>query len=214
MVIVMRYITFDVETAGGKLGRHPTISVGACVVPEEDIHFAEYYERSLVFYAELKPEFHAYEKEAMRVGCSHLQCLENIRASHPGYEPNHDKLRPDLVLELMQERCEDPAKAMERLLAWVDQVSDGEDVEAVTDTVLFDGGHVDRLLGVHAQRQSPFGWGGLDLDSLFRGYTGDEDASLSELNLPDPRPKPHRADQDAVYIAQVAHDLLYEKLRW
>jgi len=214
MVIVMRYVTFDVETAGSKLGRHPTISIGACVVLKEDINFAEYYERDLVFYAELKPEFQAYEKEAMKVGCSHLKCLEDMRTSHLGYESNHEKFRPDLVLELMEERCEGPAEAMERLLAWVDQVSNGEDVEAVTDTVLFDGGRVDRLLGVHTQRQSPFGWEGLDLDSLFRGHTGDEGASLSELNLPDPRPKPHRADQDAVYIAQVAHELLYEKLGW
>jgi hypothetical protein len=150
----------------------------------------------------------------MRVGCSHLICLDNIRKSDTRYDPISPDFRPDLVLERMQKTCEEPKVALERHREWVQHVSNGREVEGVTDTVFFDSGRIDLCFGANTNHYSPFGWKGLDIDSLYRGCTGREDANLRELNIPDTRIKPHRADHDAVFLAQIARVLLYEELGW
>ena len=55
---------------------------------------------------------------------------------------------------------------------------------------------------------------GLDLDSIYRGYAQRSDANLKELGVPDQREYPHRADEDAIYLAQVGRELLFEKMKW
>ncbi|MBI4120829.1 MAG: hypothetical protein HY457_01040 [Parcubacteria group bacterium] len=208
------YIANDVEAAGGLLGVHPTLSLGACVVTREPLTYKEYADKGLVFYAELKPTSLAFNLAAMRVGCLHLACLEGLRETDSRYDPTHDDFNPGLVLELMQKVCEEPASALHRFSEWVEKVSEGNPVEGVTDTVFFDSGRINLCFGVHMERISPFGWAGLDLSSLYRGYVKKPDVKLKGLNLPDTREKPHRADHDAVLLAQLARVLLYEKLGW
>ncbi len=208
------YIVNDIEAAGNLLGVHPTLSLGACVVAREPLTYEEYRDKGLIFYAEIKPTSLSFELEAMRIGCSHLVCLEGIKTMDPRYNPTHQNFRPDLVLKRMQAVCEDPVSALNRFWEWVERVGEGKSIEGVTDTVFFDSGHIDLCFGVYAKRVSPFGWKGLDLNSLYRGYAKRADARLRELNVPDTRQKPHRADHDAVFLAQIARVLLYEKLGW
>lgn len=210
----MIYVANDVEASGNRLGFHPTLSIGACVVTREFLNFNELTKRGLVFYAEIKPYSLKFELEAARVGCSCLSCLDDIRKFDSRYDPTSAGFEPALVLEKMQNDCEEPALALERFKQWAECISEGQEVEGVTDTVFFDSGHINLCFGRNIDGVSPFGWTGLDLDSLYRGYTGREDAKLSELNLPDTRTKPHRADHDAVFLAQIARVLLYEKLGW
>lgn len=114
----------------------------------------------------------------------------------------------------MQKRCEDPKEAMDRFWKWVRDISKAGIVEGVVDTAIFDGGRVDLSFGQNTSMSSPFGYTGLDLDSFYRGWTGREDANLRELGLTDKRSKLHRADQDAHFLAQIAHELLFKRLCW
>ena len=224
----MIYFTNDVESAGPKLGMHSTLSIGCALMTREEISFHDYWETGLVFYAELKPDSLKYELEALKVACSRLKCLEKIRRKDLRFEPESPRFNPVAVLQFMQRNCERPASAMKRFGEWLqflrlsnpdgrhtDTGDDGlEKVVGVTNTVFFDGGRIDFLLGRYLKGKSPYGWSGLDLDSTFRGYFCKASASLKDLGLIDPRDKPHRADQDAVFMAMIGRELLFAKMGW
>ncbi|MFB6212737.1 MAG: hypothetical protein ABEI53_02915 [Candidatus Magasanikbacteria bacterium] len=210
----MMYIVNDVETSGSKLGHHSVLSIGACVITREKLTLEEYFEKGLVFYREIQPTSYKFEIEAMRVGCKHLMCLEELREKDSHYDPTHKDFSPLLVLKHMGKVCKSPEKATKDFKDWIEEMSQNQEVEGVTDTVFFDGGYIDLCFGKHLKEPSPFGWEGLDLDSLYRGYTEKEGASLQELEVPDNRDKTHRADQDAVFLAQVGRKLLFDLLEW
>ncbi|MBI2062994.1 MAG: hypothetical protein HYT61_02005 [Candidatus Yanofskybacteria bacterium] len=213
----MIYIANDVESAGGKLGRHSTISIGAAVITREKITFEDYWKKGLVFYAELIPDSYCYDIEAMRVGCSQLMCIEEIKLRDDRFDSKSLKFDPEKVLRFMAKRCEERFSAMQRFSDWIKSMKSGEEkVIGVTDTVFFDGGRIDLCFGLYddLRSPSPYGWSGLDLDSVYRGYMRKAGASLRELGVKDERTKPHRADQDAVFLAQQGHDLLFEKMGW
>jgi hypothetical protein len=208
------YIANDVEAAGHRLGIHTTLSIGACVVTREPLTFDEASDKRLVFYAELRPISAEYEFKAMKKGCLHLECLDEIRKVDSRYNPEHKDFDPKLVLELMDANCESPRGAVQRLSEWTSWVSNGGEVEGVVDTVFFDSGHYNLNFGLNIASRSPYKWNGLDIGSMYRGMTGNPDARLSGLGVNDDRQKPHRADHDAHYIAKVTSKLIYEKLRW
>jgi len=124
---------------------------------------------------------------------------------------------PTLLLNTMRNYCEHPVVAVNKFHVWVEEIKKNfkdEKVIGITDTVFFDGGRVDLLLSQYSQRPSPFGHKGLDLGSIYRGYTKRSDAKLKELGVSDQRTKPHRADHDAVYLAQIGRELLFNKMGW
>jgi DNA polymerase III epsilon subunit-like protein len=207
------YITLDVEAAGHRLGHHSTLSIGAAVVSRTPRTFDEYTAAGHIFYTELKPIDRAADMEAMRIGCLHLICLEDKRRTDPRFDPEHAEFDPVAVLELLDEVGEEPEHAVQRFREWIQTVSAGRPVVGITDTVFFDGGHINYAFGQYSEPVSPFGWAGLDLDSVYRGYAGRADASLKELDLPKPL-KLHRADHDAAYLAERARVVLYEKMGW
>jgi len=210
------YVAIDVEASGSKLGLHSMLSLGACVVSREMMSYAEYNKNNLIFYAELKPSSLLFEKEAMKVGASQLECLETARRNNPLFDPSNEIFDPYVVLQFMKEDCETPDGAMWRFERWVKKHAGEHEVVGVTDTVFFDSGYFNLCFGSHSpsSSSSPFGWKGLDLGSLYKGYEKRSDVHLKELHVPDNRTKPHRADHDAVYLAQIAHELLFEKLKW
>ncbi len=208
------YIALDVEVAGNRLGYHTTLSIGACLITHDLPKFETARERGMIFYTELKPQSLSYVTEAMKVGCLYLKCLDEIREQDSRYNPLSEDFQPKLVLQLMQDRCEEPIVATDRFQQWIKSIAGSNKIEGVTDTIFFDGGRVDLCFGVNSTSMSPFGWTGLDLDSLYRGYTGIENSKLSELDLPDNRIKPHKADHDAHFLAQLAQELFFNKMGW
>jgi len=222
----MIYIANDVESAGSKLGVHSTLSWGACVIAREELSFNEYFNRRLVFYAELQPDSWLYEMEAMKVACSQLMFKQKVFVSRSflphaalanPLDVDSSEFDPTLLLNTMMSYCEHPMVAVNRFNAWMEEVKKefkDEKVTGVTDTVFFDGGRVDELLSKYSNKPSPYGHSGLDLDSVYRGYAKRADAKLKELGVPDERTKPHRADHDAVYLAQIGRELLFKKMGW
>lgn len=89
------YIALDIEAAGNRLGHHPTLSIGACLVFRDGIpSFQEALAQGMIFYAELKPDSLEYEYAAMQVGCSQLCCLERekkksryLDVADPSFDP-------------------------------------------------------------------------------------------------------------------------------
>ncbi len=208
------YIANDVEASGPRLGVDNVLSLGACVMSRERLTHQEYVERGLVFYSEIRPtNLNGFIPESMRVGCLHLDCLEALRVNYKKYDPTYISFDPRLVLIHMQRVCESAQEVAKNFRAWVRRVAKGRKVVGVTDTVFFDGGFINLLLA-SLDSPSPYGWTGLDLDSVYRGYAGRADASLSELGVVDRRIKPHRSDHDAVYLAQTGQVLLFEKMKW
>lgn len=207
-------ISLDTEAAGHNPYRHSTLSIGTCLITRDKPSFAERVERGLVFYAEIKPHSLECTEAAMRVGCSQLQCLEEIRRQDPRYDTKHAEFDPNLVLRHMQNVCEEPSMAMERFRAWIERVRNANEVEGVVDTVFWDSVYINLCFGIYSSAPSPFGWKGLDIQSLYQGYTKKAGADLRELGLVDNREKPHRADHDAAFLADIAHELIFNKLGW
>lgn len=210
----MIYVANDVESGGPKLGFHPTLSIGAAMVVREELSLDDYFKKGLVFYAELIPDHVMYDVDSMRVGCSHLDCLEEAKKLDPQLDCKSSKFDPRAVIELMKEKCESPVEVASRFHRWLERFSKGEEVVGVIDMVFFDPGRLDFLFGRYCSRPSPFGWRGCDLTSMNHGYTRDPNAKLKNVGVPDQRKRPHRADEDAVYLAQIARVLLFERLGW
>ena len=208
------YISIDVEAAGPKLGADSILSIGCCTVVRENLSFEEYCARGLVFYAEIKPIFSSsYKQTAMRVGCSHLECLEELRRTDPRYDPNSDSFQSMLVLQHMQQVCEYGGDVATRLCSWLDGLHGLKKRELVpiVDTVFFDGGHANLLFGMSGL-DSPFGHKGLDLASLYRGFARRESARLSEIEVQKIE-KPHKADSTSLAFSNVSggHQLVLRK---
>jgi len=212
------YITNDVEAAGNRLGHHCALSFGTCVVTRDANLIGNRITSfpDLIFYTELRPSTINFEVEALKVGCRQLICLEERIRTDKRFDPDSNLFEPERVMAYLQKVGEDPRLAMERFLAWIERVTLGNKlkVEAVADTVFFDSGFINLFFGPNHRNKSPYGWGGLDLDSLYRGYTQRWNANLRELGIPDTRIKPHRADHDAFLLAQVAQKLLFIELGW
>jgi len=208
------YITLDVEAAGNNPLQNCTLSIGACLVTREALTFEERQKRGLIFYAELKPDSLMFQTEAMRIGCLHLECIEKMREEDRRCDPTHPNFNPKVVLKLMQKTCERPTVALKRFRVWLDEVRAGAQVVGVTDTVFWDSVCINVCFGKYSSAPPPFGWGGKDLASMYVGYTRRPDAKLRELAVPDTREKPHRADHDAAFLADVARVLMFEKMSW
>lgn len=225
------YVALDVEAAGPNSIMHSTLSIGACVVmppfsTPNFIPFEEKVRQGLVFYAELQPHSILSAHKAMRVGCLHLECLEEIRRTDERYDPHSLHFSTDKVLWHMKNVCEHPKQAMGRFLQWLQTHGEGKELVGVVDTTNFDSVRItnefSRVFG-----ESPFGHKGLDLYSMHRGYAMYQEeeypkgpkASLKHfakefVSLPKPK-KLHKADQDAAYVADVASLLLgFEGMGW
>ena len=207
------YIALHFEAAGPRLSHHSTLSIGAALVAPRSRTFSQYVVDGDVFYAELKPISLEVDIDAMRIGCSHLRCLETKRRTDSRFDVTHPNFDPLATLDLLDREGEEPEVVMKNFCRWIEELATGRPVVGVTDTVFFDGGHLNYHFGQYYESPSPFGWAGLDLTSLYRGFTRRVDASLSELKATVPV-KPRRADHDAVLLAERTRIVLYDLLNW
>lgn len=205
------YIANDIECAGAGVGKHSILSWGACVVTEQPFSLAELKAKNLVFYIEIQPTSKEYEIEAMKIGCLGLECLEELKSRDVRYDPKKDDFDPSLVLDQLQKTGIPVRDAVDRALEWLDQVSGGREVDPVVDTVFFDSAFLQWLFA-HCDKKSPYGWSGTDLDSLYRGYTRNMNGKLSDLALPDTRGTTHCALDDAIFMAEIARELIYNRM--
>lgn len=203
------YIVNDIETSGSLAGFHTILSWGACVVTEEPLSEDELRTRGMIYYDELKPITTNFEIEAMRVGCLGLRCLREF-ADNPRYDPRSPSFRPEWVLGALMLKGTGPELATLRFKEWVEEMEkkNGRKAELVSDTTIFDPSHLSYYF-TRFSRSAPYGYAGLDLDSYYRGFCKSRSASPKNLGVVDDRRVPHCAEDDAIFLAKIARELLY-----
>lgn len=204
------YIANDIETSGPRLGRDSILSWGACVVTPEALAKAERQERGMVYYDELQPLSDDFVYEAMKVGCLGLRCVNIVKREDPRYDASSPFFRPHFVLEELVRDGTPPEVATMKLAHWLMSWAERTDsqVELVTDTVIFDASFLNYYFQVF-RGGNPYGHAGLDLDSYYRGFCKSRSANLKNLGIVDDREVPHCAEDDAIFLAKLARELLY-----
>lgn len=182
----MIYFSLDLEASGPVPPQYNLLSLGVTVVrPEGDHHVI-----GDSFYAELKPIFPGFDKDAVAVA--------------------------GLDIERLRREGEEPESAMRRLTVWVrEQNSGSKDWPVfVGHNAVFDWAYVAGYYAHFAMR-NPFGYKGLDTKSLAMGrlrvsWMDTSKESLERLlGLPAQDPAQiHRADYDAWYQALILKTLL------
>lgn len=186
----MIYVCVDCEASGPLPPLYNLLSIGATVVrPAAGRH-----ELGGSFYAELKPIFPGFDRQAMAV-CG-------------------------LDAERLRREGTDPREAMEQLRRWVLEQNAGSSERPVFvgHNAVFDWGYVAYYFA-HFGIENPFGYKGLDTKSLAMGRLGLAWSETSKetlaplLGLPPQDPAQlHRADYDARYQARILAALLDRRL--
>ena len=158
-----KYFSIDVETNGPHPVVSSMLSVGACVVGD----------RTKTFYAEFKPIHKKYELEAFLIGARGLNSLANYDFS---------KFNPEEVLDLLEERGEDPAEVMEKFERWI-KLNSGELSPIFCSTpVKFDSSFVSHYFFTFLGHD-PFGYTDENMQSMYRGKIGNLYAKFKDLKL-------------------------------
>jgi len=190
MNLPKKYISIDVETTGPYPPKYSMISLGACVIGEYD----------KTFYGELKPLNFNYIPEYTKVALSRIESLKDFVCSEERKE-DYDFL----ALVHMNSFARFQSHMLRDFSDWLIQVGQGHELVEVSWPIKFDGSFTNyyfhEFLG-----ENPFGHGGLDIQSFYRGKLNDLHAKLSGL-MPT---LPHHALEDALLQAKVIEPFLRE----
>ncbi|MHC4390127.1 MAG: 3'-5' exonuclease [Planctomycetota bacterium] len=183
------YVSIDVEASGPVPGIYSMLSIGACMVRDDEPGSGPI-EIGSELYLELKPEFERVSEEAVAVCGLDLDRLE----------------REGLTAR----------DAMDRLTAWVrEHVGEDERAVFVGHNAPFDWMMV-RFYYEHTGAENPFGYNALDTKALAMGLYGmpwpeaGKGFICRKLGLEEDMGQKHRADYDARYQAQILEGLLLE----
>lgn len=177
------YISVDVETDGSVPLVHSLLSLGACVAGTFDgTVFRRLDPIDCTFYAELKPIGAEFDPAALAVAR-----LDRDRLAVEG---------------------EDPAAAMGRFVAWVDEAVRGGRPVFVAYPASFDWPWVAAYLGRYAAGAEPFGFSAvLDVKTMYVSKARVRIGKAAKRAMPDEllpaRPHTHHALDDAVEQAEL-----------
>lgn len=182
----MVYFCLDCEASGPLAPLYNLLSIGVTTVRRA----GDRHELGESFYVELKPIFPGFDRDALAV-CG-------------------------LDVERLSREGEEPADAMRRLTAWVEQQNrpSRERPVFVGHNAVFDWAYV-AYYYAHVGLSNPFGYKGIDSKSLAMGRLGIDwnDTSKEKLAVrlglpPEDPAQIHRADYDAWYQALILKELL------
>lgn len=190
----MKFIASDIEATGPTPMNYSMMSLGACVVGDPENPKKQ-------FYRELKPINNGFTLPAIKVGCLGLKCLEDVKHL-PEFNPESGGFNPRSVLDRLEKYGQKPKTAMAEFGEFVRRV--GKNYEGKTRFVArptgFDAMFVHcyfDLTGV----ENPFGYGGIDSGSYYKGVAGDLGLSVSDAEFW-PGETTHNALDDAVQEAK------------
>ena len=181
-----KYISVDVETSGLTPGKYSMLSLGACVVGNTKQQF----------YRELKPLNKDYSLEAIKVACLGLNCLKQL-----GYKKEHDPKSPDFntasILQILEGTADHPKKVMDDFKEWILSVTQGYRPVLAARPTIFDGMFIawyfDNFIG-----ENPFGHSGEDINSMYRGATGNIYTNIDHIKIDTSSLHTHNALDDAI----------------
>lgn len=185
-----RYVSFDIEASGPTPGKYAMLSLGACIVGNTTVQF----------YREIKPISKNFVASAMRVSARGLKCLADLR-DRLEFNPESKQFNPSKVLEVLEKRGEEPVKVMRDYALWVAENTVGfRPVEAAAP-IKFDSMFTTWYFDNFYDGQNPFGHSGEDINSMYRGVTGNINSTISDLGLRG-LDLPHNALEDALIQAR------------
>lgn len=135
-----------------------------------------------------------------------LRCLDELRNKDARYNLQSELFRPELVLDVLQEKGVEPREAMLRFGNWINESSNGKKLIFASDCVAFDGMFV-HVYFDKFEVNNPFGYGGVNINSLYRGFVRNPSARIenSEFWSGD---LSHNAMEDAVVQAKALLGIL------
>jgi len=185
------YFSVDIEASGRSPGKYSMLSIGACVVG--DI--------KTTFYKELKPISNNFMTKAMRIGCLGLKCLEKYK-NIERYNPKNENFRPGLILQVLRERGEEQEVVMKEFAEWILKTSKGYQPVIAAAPIIFDGGFITYYFDNYYEGENPFIHSGEDINSMYRGYVKNVNASIKDLNLRNENGLNHNSLEDAIQQAK------------
>jgi hypothetical protein len=191
-----KYISVDIESSGPTPGKYTMLSFGACIVGDTTSQF----------YRELKPISEAYIAGAMRIGCLGLSCIADMRDDHR-YDPSHQEFLPPLVLARLRDQGSLPSKAMAEFDQWIRRSTAGYRPVLAAAPIGFDGMWIHWYFDNFFAGENPLGFGGEDINSMYRGLRRDVETHSAELRLPREGTH-HNALDDAIYQAKEMEAIL------
>jgi ribonuclease T len=184
------YVSVDIEASGRTPGKYSMLSLGACIVGNESVNF----------YRELKPIGRNFDIEAMKVSVRGLNCLKHV--SHlDEFNPEHEKFNPLLVFNEMYYCCPRPKKVMKEFAEWINVNTAGYKPVEVAAPVKFDGMFTAWYFDNFYKHPNPLGHNGENINSMYRGVTGNLSANIRDLGLRNGE-LTHNALEDAIVQAK------------
>jgi len=191
-----KYVSFDIEASGPTPGKYSMLSLGACIVGDTSVQF----------YRELKPISENLIVPAMLVSVKGLRCLDDLRHQEE-FNPKSRNFNPHKVLEILCEKGEDPIKVMKDYAKWVKKVTKGFNPIEAAAPIKFDGMFTTWYFDNFYDGENPFGYSGEDINSMYRGVTGNINARIAQLGLRG-EDLPHNALKDAIVQAREFEEVL------
>ncbi len=186
-----KYISDDVESSGPTPGKYSMLSLGACVVGEISNNF----------YRELKPLNKNYIPETIRICSVGFRCLDKYRHMEE-FNPNSPHFNPERVLEKLTEHGEEPAKVMSDFNDWIVENTKEFDPIETAAPIKFDGMFTAWYFDNFFDGKNPFGHSGEDINSMYRGVTGNIYANIRDLKINRENDTQHNALDDCIYQAR------------
>jgi hypothetical protein len=195
------YFSLDVEASGKTPAKSSMLSLGAYLVGTGE-----------TFYREIRPihnprDAGTYELDAIRVGCSQLECLrDGKKYARKEFDPSKKNpyFDPRAVLEEIIAKGERPEKAMFDFGEWVkDRTGKGPNpgrtkyrAVAAAAPASFDCSYVNVYFDLF-HYDNPFGHTAEDINSLYRGLMENANAHIGQLKIGYKNPREHHALEDA-----------------
>ena len=192
-----RYISVDVETTGSPSPeKYSMISLGACVVGDTNKQF----------YKEIKPINGNFQIDAMKIVVPGIKCFQDYLPSEE-LNPSGDKFDPRVCLEILSHKGEGPRKVMEDFANWIFKVTEGYKPVEVASPIKFDGSFTSFYFSRFYSDENPFKWNGEDINSMYRGAVGNENAHIAQLGFRE-KGLPHNSLEDAIIQAREMEKVL------
>ncbi|MBI2044593.1 hypothetical protein HYT23_00890 [Candidatus Pacearchaeota archaeon] len=136
----------------------------------------------------------------MIVSAKGLRCLDDLN-NRDEFNPKSDKFDAQKVLDVLYEKGEKPEIVMEEYASWVKKVTKGFKPIEVAAPIKFDGMFTTWYFDNFYHGENPFGYGGEDINSMYRGLMKDININVVNLGLRG-GDLPHNALEDAVIQAK------------